>query len=190
MKLFQLGPCQHCSRLLEQRVLLETWLYIAGDCKTARDGVQQAGWCIIPKRLSMLKGSLLNLSTPAEVTRTKRLTPLGVARMRLPVAMESVCSGPLPPFHLCNTAMSCSETPHTHSLSSSQLKQFTAEATSACTQGGRHAVGRCPKTSTWLKERLMSQARISQHQHHRRPSAAVMLPDSHLAPAVQPLVTG
>lgn len=54
----------------------------------------------LPNKLRMLKGSLLYRSTPAEVTNTKRLILLGDALIKLPVAMESVCSGPFPPFHL------------------------------------------------------------------------------------------
>jgi len=63
----------------------------------------------IPNRFRMLNGSLLYRSTPAEVTRTKRLTLFGVAFIRLPVAIESVCSGPFPPFHLLHAEQKFSD---------------------------------------------------------------------------------
>jgi hypothetical protein len=53
-----------------------------------------------PNALRISHGNSLVRSTPADVTNTKRLTPLGVALMRLVVPTRSVCRGPLSPCHL------------------------------------------------------------------------------------------
>ena len=90
----------------------------------------------IPKILRMLNGSLLYRSTPAEVTSTKRLMLLGVALMRLPVATESVCSGPFPPFHLqqpepcCSLSAECAQV--YSKLWSSRLHEVCAQQGTTC----------------------------------------------------------